>query len=346
MSAYASKSFKGYLDQAGTGPERQGRRAAGLVDNRVQSTVQRQQQALASSSPGVQQAAQLRSSVSAMPAPRSASPVVQRVVDPYKEGYTLRANYKVMKGLSPQQMTRVQNLHDEAKHYSSDEARQLAQGTATANKYEWDVDNNLGSYQSPDADIQNILSSYGHPTTDVVKVYDELANRIKFDVGSGGKGKLQQGTASDLHLLFDAAEPLHFATNKTLGNWWDTRLNNYRGSKTGIPLYSALRSEITKDFKHEYVGSASLNELLKAVSGKPPELHHLEYKALYRQHANKANNLMLTERSASESKSGMGQHELMHWVASGANPDKFNVLLPQYKEEYEKWLKAKTGGTL
>ncbi|GAB3408021.1 type II secretion system protein M [Massilia agilis] len=346
MSIYAGKNFKGYLDQAGTGPKRHARRPAGLVDNRAQSTVQRQQQALASSSPGVQEAVQLRSSASVTPASQSASQVVQRVVDPYKPGRALQSNYKVMRHMSPQQMKYIQGLHEEAKHYSSDEAVKLAQGTTSANKFEWDVDNNLGSYQSPHADIQSILNSYGHPTTDVVKVYDDLANRIKFDVGSGGKGKLQQGTASDLHLLFDAAAPLHFATNKTLGNLWQDNLDGYGGKKTGSGLYSVLRSEITKDFKAEDVGHATLNDVLKSVSGKPPELHHLEYKSLFPQHAHKANNLMLTERSDSESRSGMGQHELMHWVASGANPNKFKVLLPQYQEEYEKWVKKTTGGGL
>ncbi|MCS0610349.1 hypothetical protein NX773_19460 [Massilia solisilvae] len=346
MGMYAGKSFKRQLDQAGIGPERHGKRAARLADNRAQATAQRQQQATARSSPGLQQAAQLRSATSARPAPQSASPVVQRVVDPYKAGRALQSNYKVMRGLSPQQMKYVQGLHEEAKHYSSDEAVKLAQGTSGANKYEWDVDNNLGSYQSPHADIQSILNSYGHPTTDVVKVYDDLANRIKFDVGSNGKGKLQQGTASDLHLMFDAAEPLHFATNNTLGNWWQDNLDGYGGKKTGSGLYSVLRSEITKDFKAEDFGKKTLNDLLWSVSGKPPELHHLEYRSLFPQHAHKANNLMLTERSDSESRSGMGQHELMHWVGSGANPNKFKVLLPQYQEEYEKWLKNKTGGGL
>ena len=319
MSDYAGKTLKRQAGQSGPGPQAGSRRPAPLADNRPQAILQRRQQ--------------------------EAAPVVQRVVDPYQADRALRANYKVMRGLTLKQMDVVHDLHEESKHYSIDEARNRALGisTTTANKYEWDVDNNLGSYQSPNADIQGILSSYGHPTTDVVKTYDDLARRISFDAGKSGKGILQPGTASDLHLMFDAMAPLHFATNNTLGKLWQNNLDGYGGAKTGIPLYSTMRSEMTKDFKHEYLGNKALNELLWAVSGKAPEVHHLEYKALYPKLASNIKNLMLTERSDSEKRSGMGQHELMHWVGSGANPNKFKVLMPQYKDEYEKWVKHTTG---
>jgi hypothetical protein len=99
-----------------------------------------------------------------------------------------------------------------------------------------------------------------------------------------------------------------------------------------------MRSEMTHDFRAELSSTTTLDEILKEVSGRPFELHHLLYKALYPDYATSSSNLMLTGRSERESEFGPGQHELMHLVASGNNKDKFGQLLPQYKAEFEKWL--------
>jgi hypothetical protein len=122
---------------------------------------------------------------------------------------------------------------------------------------------------------------------------------------------------------------------------WTNNLNNYSGTKKEIPLYSVMRTGMTKDFKAEYVGASSLNEVLKEVSGRPAEVHHLLYKAKHPGLANNTANLVLSQRSESEKRSGPGQHELMHLVASGHDDDKFNVLRPEFTDEYKNYMAGK-----
>ncbi len=297
----------------------------------------RVQQLRAMSSPPVQRS----------PAPSSQGGVMQRVVGDYKVGSTLAYTTKVMKGLSLPQMNVVQQLHDDlSHHYTIDEARNLATGvSATSNPYAWDV-TGLGSYATSDGGVQDILDHFGHPTQSVVKTYDSLASRVGFDVGKNRKGALSTSTLDDLHQHFEASKPLHLGFNPYLNAAWNDNLDAYSGAKTGIPLYSVMRSEITKDFKAESLGHMQLDEVLKAVSGRPSELHHLLFKARYPSLATHSSNLMLTERSESEKIAGPGQHELMHKVASGNHSDKFNELLPQYVTAYNDWLKKQTGSKL
>lgn len=272
--------------------------------------------------------------------------VVQRVVGDYKPG-TLAYTTRAMRGLNPPQMKIVQQLHDDPKnHYTIDQARQAAIGvSSTSNPYEWDV-TGIGSFATTDAGVQSILDHFGHPTQSVVKVYDDLASRVGYDVGKSRKGVLSSSTISDLHLQFEASEPLHLGLNPFLNSAWTGNLDDYTGSKTGIPLYSVMRSEITQDFKAELLGKVTLNDVLREVSGRPSEVHHLLFKAHYPKVATAPANLMLTERSERESVYGPGQHELMHMVASGHHKDKFNELLPQYVDEYNKWTKKKMGSGL
>ena len=275
------------------------------------------------------------------------SGVVQRIISGYKAGTTLRVNYVVMKGLSLSQMSKVQDLHDDwSKTYTIDEARAIATGaSSSSNKYAWDV-TNMGSFVVGDSNMQDVLDHFGHPTSDVVKVYDDLASRVGFDVGKSRKGALTSSTISDLNLHFEASAPLHLGLNPYLHSAWTTNLDDYSGAKTGIPLYSVMRSELTKDFRAEMVGKVDLNAVLKEVSGRPFEVHHVLFKAHHPTFATKPQNLMLTERSPRESTDGPGQHELMHMVASGRHTDKFNQLLPQYTTVYDDWVVSKFGKKL
>jgi len=275
--------------------------------------------------------------------------VVQRYVGSYAEGTTLAYTTLAMRDLKPEQMKIVQELHDdEDNDYTIQEARDIAikktslfpSSSASSNRYEWDV-TGIGSYATPDQGVQDILNNFGHPTQPVVKVYQDLADRVNYDVGSLRKGALSSSTVMDLHQHFDAMAPLHFGMNPFLNSAWEDNLDNYSGAKAGIPLYSVMRSQITKNFNAEYMGKASMNDVLKEVSGRSPEIHHLLFKALEPNRAADTNNLMLTERSERESEFGPGQHELMHMVASGNHKDKFRELLPQYTAEYLKWVKSK-----
>lgn len=272
----------------------------------------------------------------------------QRVINPYKSG-TLAYTTKAMRGLDKNQIEKVQELHDDPHNiYTIDEARSIAQGLGmlnVSNPYEWDV-SGIGSYLTPDPGVQRVLENFGHPTQSVVKTYDDLASRVNFDVGKGRKGSLDTSTIDDLHQMFDASKPLHMGFNPFLNAAWNNNLDDYSGFKTGIPLYGVMRSAITKDFVGESLGSVSLNDVLKEVSGRPSEIHHLLYKAHYPGLATTPENLMLTERSERESVFGPGQHELMHMVFSGQHKNKFNELLPQVVNAYDDWLTTQNGDGL
>jgi hypothetical protein len=248
---------------------------------------------------------------------------VQRIVGTYVAG-TLRRQTKAMRGLTPDQMKIVQQMHDDPKnHYSVDEARAVATKiSGSSNPFTWEVESK-GSYAVANADIQQVIDSYGDPTTSVVKTYEDLGSRVGYDVNHGG---LTASTKSDLNLFFEASKPLHFQFNPYLHDAWTENLDSYSGSKKEIPLYSVMRSALTQDFTAEPIGSGSLNAVLKEVSGRPAEVHHLMYKAKRPQYANHTGNLVLSQRSESERRSGPGQHELMHKVSSGGDKHKFNVL--------------------
>lgn len=276
----------------------------------------------------------------------STNAIVQRWVGAYQPG-TLAYTTLAMRGLTPKQMEVMQDLHDdESEDYTIDEAREIAiggvsgGGATASNPYDWDV-TGIGNYATPDKGVQDVLNNFGHPTQSVVKTYDELASRVGYDVGKNRKGALTPGTVSDLHQMFDASAPLHLGINPFLNSAWQNNLDNYSGAKTGIPLYSVMRSGITREFRDEHLGNVSLDQVLKQVSGRPSEIHHLLFKALHPGLAANTGNLMLTERSERESQYGPGQHELMHMVASGNHSDKFRELLPQYTAEYKDWRKNK-----
>lgn len=217
--------------------------------------------------------------------------------------------------------------------------QRFGNGSTSSNPFIWDV-NGIGSYRTSDTGVQDILSHFGHPTQSVVKTYDDLASRVGFDV-THNKGVLTTSTVDDLHKHFDASIPLHLGFNPFLKSAWTDNLESYGGAKKGIALYSVMRSSLTGDLQDELINNVTLNDVLKAVSGRPSEVHHLLFKAHYPDFATTTANLMLTERSESEKIKGPGQHELMHMVASGNNKDKFKVLLQQYVDEYVKWLKAR-----
>ncbi len=326
------------LENAGSLNSGAKKRGMSYVDNRPEKIAQRKRRQ--TNNAEAEQTTQSNDTATGNPA---GGEVVQRVVGSYKPG-TLAVTTHAMRNLSLGAMKTVQQLHDDPiNHYTIDQARQIATGVSTtSNPYEWDV-TGIGSFATTDPGVQDILNSFGHPTQSVVKTYDDLASRVGFDVGRNRKGTLSSSTVSDLHAQFEASVPLHLGFNPFLNAAWTGNLDDYTGSKTGIPLYSVMRSQITRDFVAESLGNVTLNDVLREVSGRPSEVHHLMFKARYPDIATTPENLMLTERSERESVYGPGQHELMHMVASGNHKDKFRELLPQYVEEYGEWIKAKSG---
>lgn len=217
--------------------------------------------------------------------------------------------------------------------------------SASSNKYEWEVRSST-NFVSSNVQLNNILDNFGEPTSTVVKLYDDLASRVGYDV-SHNSGKLQSSTVTDLHLMFDATEPLHLGFNDLLGDEWRDNMDSYGGGQRMKKLYTVMRSKTTQFFKSEtsIPSFASLNDVLYAVSNRPPEVHHILYKAVRPQYANQTSNLMLVQRSERESVFGPGQHELMHMVGSGNSSNKFSVLLPQFETEYINWYQAKQSVT-
>jgi len=207
---------------------------------------------------------------------------------------------------------------------------------SVSNPYEWEVQH-MTSYATPNADLGSVMEHFGHPTTDVVKKYTDLADRVAFD--TKGNKALSRATVDDLHLALDASKPLHFQFNDLLGSQWRDHMDDYTGKKRRIPLYSVMRSKTTSFFKSvdTPIISVNLNDHLKAISGRPAEVHHILFKAVYPEYSNQTPNLMLSERSPKESVYGPGQHELMHMVASGNDTNKFKVILSQFKDEYISW---------
>lgn len=218
------------------------------------------------------------------------------------------------------------------------------------NPYLWQVrpENQIPQHlasQQMTPGVSDALAHFGRPTTDTVKLYTDLGARVAFDL-KGAKA-LSDDTKRDLFLMLEASKPLNFGQNDALGGPWSEANDSYGGSKTQIPLYGHLRSEMTKSLKAVPIFVATpakqsnLNDVLKMWNGgKPFEIHHVNYKAVHPELATDLDNLMLTQRSIREREDGPGQHELMHMVASGLSKDKFNVLAPQFTEIFVEWNNA------
>lgn len=255
--------------------------------------------------------------------------------------YNLRSQAKMDDDEPPPLDDEDDEPEPESSHDSDDEMDVV---TSSYNPYLWEV-TGIGTYHTSDSDLHEVTSNFGHPTTDVVKKYDDLASRVGTEVGKNRKGVLSDETAQEVVQTFEASMPLHFNFNGFLNDSWTTNLEAYSGSKRQIALYSVMRSQTTKDFTGVKVGTSTLNDILKAVSGRPAEVHHILFKAIHPTLANQVTNLMLTQRSKRESEFGPGQHELMHMVASGNHDDKFRQLLPQYVKLYTDWIIGQvTGG--
>lgn len=325
---------------------------ARLVDNRPTAVAQRKLGEMIDNSPRVLQQRALGDAV-------RGGPIVQRVVEGYKPG-TLAKTTKVMNGLTGKQRKYVQELHNEEDEiYTVEDARaeaiehrnsgddddsEMEEETSdpadAPNPYTWEV-LKKAAFTSADASIQSVVSNFGHPTRAVTAVYQTLGQRIAAAVKSKPNVLLDQDLVNEVYQVLDAQLPLHFGANPFLSGAWQKNLSDYSGSKEGTALYGVMRTKLTHDFREVHGGGSSVDfsDVLHAVSGRPPEAHHFLFKAIFGEHATRDINLGLTERSPRESEFGPGQHELMHYVASGANANKFKVLTMQFVHIYNEWVK-------
>ena len=167
----------------------------------------------------------------------------------------------------------------------------------------------------------------------------DLGERIGYAVKGKPNEPLNKELVTEVYKLLDAQIPLHFGDNPFLTPAWQGNLEAYKGNKSGKSLYAVLRSKLTGDLREISDSVANFDEILKAVSGRPPEVHHFLFKAIYGDEATMNLNLGLVERSPREKDYGPGQHELMHIIASGASKDKFKVLTQQFVDIYNQWVK-------
>lgn len=290
------------------------------------------------------------------------SEIVQRLIIGYKAGTTLAKTTKVMKNLTKDQRAVVQSLHNdnEGNEYSPEDARaqaieekpeikdddddenEMTDEEEASNPYSWEVIQNA-AFTSADESIQSIVNNFGHPTQPVVAIYQDLGARIAYEIKGKPKASLDKTLVDEIYQLLDAQVPLHFGDNPFLSKAWEKNLKGYKGGKSGKSLYALLRSKLTGDLRGISDSVADFDEILKAVSGRPPEVHHFLFKAIYGDEATMNMNLGLVERSEREKEFGPGQHELMHYVASGANHDKFKVLTQQFVDIYNQWVKDRFG---
>ncbi|MDP5280612.1 DUF4157 domain-containing protein [Sphingomonas sp. DG1-23] len=211
---------------------------------------------------------------------------------------------------------------------------QNSQVTVNPFSFEGNVVNNWQSSNTTGSvDLDRAMRNFGKPQQGVTKTYMDLAARI----GKGGKNP-PQDVYDDLLKMLQAIGPLSFA-NTDLGKIWQGNLNSYGGSKTGSALYSAIRSKMTASMKDEGTeDDETLNDLMRQVTGRPFEVHHMLYKSLFQKFAVEIWNLVLAERSAKESRDGPGQHELFHLVASGNSTNKFAVMHDIFEPAFRKYM--------
>ncbi|MCK5013315.1 MAG: hypothetical protein KAS66_05820 [Candidatus Omnitrophica bacterium] len=295
-----------------------------------------------------------------LPLVKQNNEIVQRIIDDYKPG-KLRKSTIVMRGLTEEQRAYVQKLHndDDGNVFSVEDARAKAieekPGAAddheedevleeedTQNPYIWEV-KKKAAFTSADVSIQSIVSNFGHPTQAVTAVYMDLGKRIGNAVKGKPKEPLSKELVAEVYQLLNAQIPLHFGDNPFLTPAWQGNLEAYTGQKSGKSLYGVLRSKLTGDLRGITNSVGDFDAILKAVSDRPPEVHHFLFKAIYGDEATMNLNLGLVERSPREKDYGPGQHELMHYIASGASKDKFKVLTQQFVDIYNQWVKDRYG---
>jgi hypothetical protein len=211
---------------------------------------------------------------------------------------------------------------------------QSSQTTVNPFSFEGNVVNNWQSSNTTgSSDLDSAMRNFGKPQQGIIKTYMDLAARI----GKGGKNP-PQDVYDDLLKMLQGIGPLSFAKTD-LGKIWQDNLGSYSGNKTGGALYSAIRSKLTTSMKDEGTDDdETLNDLMREVTGRPFEVHHMLYKSLYQKFAVEIWNLVLAERSAKESRDGPGQHELFHLVASGNSTNKFAVLHDTFVPTFRKYM--------
>jgi len=124
---------------------------------------------------------------------------------------------------------------------------------------------------------------------------------------------------------------LHVGSVPSLEQGWSDLVSHYSGSKTGPPLYNALRSPGFKSV----LDTSGVVFTDPSFARRFPEVHHLLYKAIYGEYATTPWNLMVATRGSS---SQVGQHEgIFHTLSAAKMGNIYQTLVPAAERLIRSW---------
>jgi RHS repeat-associated protein len=185
----------------------------------------------------------------------------------------------------------------------------------------------------------DLAQMYTYVTPAHTEYYDELVVRMGQSIylrpqltDPGAVVRYHSDVERELWNVLDLHRGLHLGSVPALKTGWEQLVDSYGGAKTGAQLYTALRSQYTKVLNANPVLDFKSWEFLR-----PPELHHLIYKAIRPEYAVQPWNLMLATRGSTSS-GKIGTHEgVFHKLGSVGAKDLYRVLNPGFERLVLSW---------
>lgn len=185
----------------------------------------------------------------------------------------------------------------------------------------------------------DLAQMYTYVTPAHTEYYDELVVRMGQSIylrpqltDPGAVVRYHSDVERELWNVLDLHRGLHLGSVPALKTGWEQLVDSYGGAKTGAQLYTALRSQYTKVLNAAPVIDFKAKEFLR-----PPELHHLIYKAIRPEYAVQPWNLMLATRGSTSS-GKIGTHEgVFHKLGSVGAKDLYRVLNPGFERLVLSW---------
>ncbi|MEQ8474504.1 MAG: SpvB/TcaC N-terminal domain-containing protein [Marinoscillum sp.] len=167
---------------------------------------------------------------------------------------------------------------------------------------------------------KNMDAAFRYLTTTEVTTMQTIAATMEGEI-TKGMTAYSAPTRQQFTGEFDQYKILNFAHNPVLADLWTDSMNKiqYPGSYSPVKLYTMARGHFTKLIKDQYSTEFDYMQL-----GKPPEIHHAEYKSLAPSQALNPANLWLFSRG-SKAKGLFGQHELIHQMSAANHANYYSV---------------------
>ncbi|MFY0688647.1 MAG: hypothetical protein JXQ90_15850 [Cyclobacteriaceae bacterium] len=163
-------------------------------------------------------------------------------------------------------------------------------------------------------------TAFRYLTTTEIATMQSIAQKMEVEV-TAGLSVYSSPVYKQFVGEFDKYKILNFAHNPVLADLWTDSLGKIRnpGNYDALKLYKMARGHFTGLIKEQYGIEFNYMQL-----GKPPEIHHAEYKSLAPSQALNPANLWLFSRG-SKNKSVFGQHELIHQMSAANHSNFYNV---------------------